>query len=88
MRLGVLNAHIYVHHMPTWYMQRSEDSVKTSGTRVVDGCELPCRCWELNLGPLGELFKPPEFSKFSGALINPFPHQFPSLQPSFLISDL
>jgi hypothetical protein len=26
----------------------------TSGTGVKDGCELPCGCWELNLGPLEE----------------------------------
>ena len=32
-------------------------SVKVSDppeTRLTDKCELPCGCWELNLGPLGE----------------------------------
>jgi hypothetical protein len=24
------------------------------GTGATDGCELPCGCWELNLGPLKE----------------------------------
>lgn len=81
-----LNAHIYVHHVPAWYLQRSEESAKTSGTRVSDDCELPFRCWEMNPGTLEDLLKPPEFLQFSGALVNPFPHQFPSLQPlsSFL----
>lgn len=26
--------------------------VKSLETEVTDGCELPCRCWELNSGPL------------------------------------
>ena len=30
-------------------------SVGFSGTRVIDSCELSCRFWELNLGPLEEL---------------------------------
>jgi hypothetical protein len=28
--------------------------VGSTGTGVTDGCELPCGCWELNLGPLQE----------------------------------
>jgi hypothetical protein len=28
--------------------------VRSSGTGVTDRCELPCGCWELNLGPLEE----------------------------------
>ena len=28
--------------------------VRVSGTRVIDSCELPCECWELNLDPLEE----------------------------------
>ena len=28
--------------------------VRSSGTEVKDACELPCRCWELNPGPLEE----------------------------------
>lgn len=56
---------------------------QTPGTRVADGCgcESLCRRWELNPGPLEDLFKPPELLKFSGTLFNPFPHQFQSLQP-------
>ena len=30
------------------------EGVKSSGTGVTDSCELPCRCWELNLDPLEE----------------------------------
>lgn len=30
------------------------EDVGSSGTGVTDGCELPCKCWELNLGPLLE----------------------------------
>jgi hypothetical protein len=30
------------------------ESVRSPRTGVIDGCELPCGCWELNLGPLEE----------------------------------
>jgi hypothetical protein len=30
------------------------EGVRSSGTGVTDRCELPCGCWELNLGPLKE----------------------------------
>ena len=30
------------------------ESVTSPGTGVTDGCEPPCMCWELNLGPLEE----------------------------------
>lgn len=36
--------------MPVAYLG-SED-VRASGTGVADGCDLPCRCWELNTDPL------------------------------------
>lgn len=32
----------------------SEEHTGSPGTGVVDGCELPCGCWELKLGPLRE----------------------------------
>ena len=28
--------------------------IRSPGTRVTVGCELPCGCWESNTGPLGE----------------------------------
>jgi len=36
--------------------------VRSPGTGVTDRCELPCGCWELNLGPLEEqlVFLTPE----------------------------
>lgn len=40
-----------VHHMHVWYLQNSED-VEFSEIGVMDGCESPCGCWELNPGPL------------------------------------
>ena len=33
---------------------RTDKGVGSLGTGVVDGCELPHGCWELNLGPLEE----------------------------------
>lgn len=32
--------------------QRLEKGSGSPGMGVRDGCELPCRCWELNWGPL------------------------------------
>lgn len=33
---------------------RPEEDVGFPGTGIVDSCELPCGCWELNLSPLEE----------------------------------
>ena len=35
-------------------MQRPEEGIRSLGTGVTDGCELPCGCWEWNPGPLQE----------------------------------
>lgn len=32
-------------------LRRSEGGVRSPGTAVSEGCELPCKCWELNSGP-------------------------------------
>ena len=44
--MGVLHASC-VSMMPS-------EGVESSETGVTGGCELPCKCWELNLGPLLE----------------------------------
>jgi hypothetical protein len=31
-----------------------EEGIRSPGTGVRGGCELPCGCWELNSGPLEE----------------------------------
>jgi hypothetical protein len=36
-------------HLHVWCLWNSEEKVKSPGTGAVDGCELPCGCWELNL---------------------------------------
>jgi hypothetical protein len=33
---------------------KARRSVCSSGTGVTDNCEPPCKCWELNPGPLEE----------------------------------
>ena len=42
--------------------------VRPLGTGAVDSCELPCRCWDLNLGPLEEQ---PVFWMAEPALLSP-----------------
>jgi hypothetical protein len=32
----------------------SQEGVVSPGSGITDGAELPCGCWELNLGPLEE----------------------------------
>jgi hypothetical protein len=32
----------------------SKEDSESSGPRVIDGCEILCGCWRLNLGPLQE----------------------------------
>ena len=43
-----------VDHGYTWYLQRSEENVRSPGTGVTDGCEPPREYWKLKLGPLGK----------------------------------
>ena len=40
--------------MCAWCLHRSEEGTKSSATAVMDGCEPPCGCWELNLNLLQE----------------------------------
>lgn len=42
--------HIYLCTPGVQYLQKPEKGVGTPGSGVTDGCELPCRSWELNLG--------------------------------------
>lgn len=43
-----------MHHERAWCLKKSEESTGSSGNRVVDGCEPPCWCWEMNSGHLEE----------------------------------
>lgn len=40
-----------VHPMQARY---SEKGFRSFGAEVTEGCEPPCACWRLDLGPLGE----------------------------------
>jgi hypothetical protein len=58
--LDLLNVYECFGHMCTcvpcvcWCPQRSGEGIRFPGTGVMDGCGLPCRCWDSNLGPLQE----------------------------------
>jgi hypothetical protein len=54
MAVSVLFTCISMYHMHSWYPWRPEEGIGFSRTEVTEGYELPCRCWELNLGPLQE----------------------------------
>jgi hypothetical protein len=40
-----------VHTTSIQCLQRPEESIRFTESRVTDGCELSCRCRELNSGP-------------------------------------
>jgi hypothetical protein len=45
--MDILPAYTYIVH--GWYLLRSEEDVRSPGTGVTDGCELPCGTWESEL---------------------------------------
>lgn len=55
MCMGALSEHIYVQQMHASHPCRSEEGIGFPETQATDSREIPCRCWELNLGPLPEL---------------------------------
>ena len=52
--VSVLRACGHVYHVCAWCLRRSEDGIRSPGTGVKSGCESPCGCWVLKLGPLQE----------------------------------
>lgn len=54
MYMGDLSACASVYYGHTWYLWKSDEGVRSLGTRVTDVSETPCRCWELNLSSLPE----------------------------------
>ena len=49
----VLSTHVAVHQC-VQCPQRSEEGDRSTDIEAKDGCELPCRSWELVLDPLEE----------------------------------
>lgn len=43
---------MYVHQIHVCYLRRQKGAIKCPGNGVIDGHELPCRCWEWKQGPL------------------------------------
>lgn len=46
--------YVCVPSVCAWFLWRPEEGIESPETRITDSWELPCRCWELNLGPLEE----------------------------------
>lgn len=51
MGVGVLPECMFMYHVCTWCLWRSEEGTEFPGR---DGCELPCEWWEQNLGSLAK----------------------------------
>jgi hypothetical protein len=51
MCMGILLTYMFVYHMYVLCPQRPEESTIYPETRVIDVCELPCRCLELTPKP-------------------------------------
>lgn len=45
---------MYVQALHTGMMPMMSVDIRSTGIGVRDGSEPPCRCWEVNLGPLKE----------------------------------
>ena len=54
MHMSVLPACESVNCVSAWCLWKPEESIRSSATGVTDGCESPCRCWELNPNPSEE----------------------------------
>lgn len=54
MCMGIFPTCMCVYHVCTWCLWRPEKGVRSPGTWVTGGWELPCGGWELNPGPLQE----------------------------------
>jgi|UPI0000F51322 hypothetical protein len=52
--MNVLPASVSVEHAHDWCPWNPEKNIGSFGTGVVDGCDLLCGFWDLNLGPLEE----------------------------------
>ena len=52
--MGALPPSISVRHGCAMTTQARKGYIRSSGARVMDGCELVCGCWDLNLGLLEE----------------------------------
>ena len=48
--LSILPECMFPSHVYSWCLQRAEGAMGFLRTGFTDGCEQPCRCWELNLG--------------------------------------
>ena len=54
MCVSALPACMSVHRCVSGACGDQKRVMGSSGTGVADNCELPCGCWEANLGPLQE----------------------------------
>lgn len=50
--VGALSARMSEHHMCVAQSPRRSEEGIDPPERVMDGCQITCRCWELNMGPL------------------------------------
>lgn len=56
MYMSLLSAYTFFYHICFWCLLRQWKGVRSPGTKVMDGCELPYGCWKSNTGPLQEQF--------------------------------
>jgi hypothetical protein len=56
MFMSILPACIHVHHIYVWYLGKTEESIRSPGTRVIDSCKMLHGFPELNLGQERQVF--------------------------------
>lgn len=81
MNMSVLLACTHVYCVSFWYLQRLEKGVRLPGTRVIDGCDPPCRKQKSSSGLPQERWVLPAISpaplfifKRRGGWIDTVPH--------------
>lgn len=52
--MDLLPVYMSIFHMHFGAYWRPEEAIGSPESGVTEGCELPCGCWELNLGCLEE----------------------------------
>lgn len=43
--MSVLHIWICEYYVHAWYLRKSKESIRPSGTGVTGGCKIPSECW-------------------------------------------
>lgn len=61
MYMNALLACVYVYHVHAWCLRKSKEAIRSPEPGIMQVCELPCGCWELDPLPRKPLAQPLAF---------------------------